>query len=117
LAPTFFLPNLLPNISTAGFRPPAPPIKTLLRDQTKFAGVGDIYANEALFLCQIHPLTPSNQISASQSRLLCRSLLATIRQSIKAGGSTARGYQYLRHNTALGRSAFLCPSCQKIPSF
>lgn len=119
------------------------PIKTLLLDQTKFAGIGNIYANEALFLAKIHPLSPANNISLAQAQKLYIHLLTIIRQSIAAGGSTAADNQYLlpngspgRHQYSFwvyqrvgepcllcqtkiislkiaGRSAFLCPSCQK----
>jgi len=120
------------------------PVKNLLHDQSRFAGIGNIYANDALFLAKIHPLTPANQISRFKSNQLHRHLLDIIDQSIQAGGSTARDNQYLRPDgtpgrhqynfrvyqkqdqpclvcsTPLrrlkisGRSAFFCPHCQKL---
>jgi len=119
------------------------PVKSLLHDQNRFAGIGNIYANDALFLATIHPLTPANKISAVKSEKLHLYLLKIIRQSITAGGSTARDNQYLHPDgtpganqynflvyqrlgepcfscstfikkiTISGRSAFFCPHCQK----
>ena len=50
-------------------------IKQILLDQSKFAGIGNIYANDALFLSHIHPQTVSRQISFSQSKILLRHLI------------------------------------------
>jgi len=79
------------------------PIKSLLHDQNRFAGIGNIYANDALFLAGIHPLTPSKKISSFKSKKLRLYLLKIIRQSIKAGGSTARDNQYTCPATAGAR--------------
>jgi len=57
------------------------PIKSLLHDQNRFAGIGNIYANDALFLASIHPLTPANKISLVQAEKLHLHLLKIIRQS------------------------------------
>ncbi len=119
------------------------PVKSLLHDQNRFAGIGNIYANDALFLAAIHPLTSANKISFAKSKKLHLHLLKIIRQSIKAGGSTARDNRYIRPDgtpgqnqynfrvyqrlrkpcfacstlirkiTISGRSAFFCPRCQK----
>lgn len=118
-------------------------IKIFLLDQTKFAGIGNIYACDSLFLSKINPLTPSKNISLSKANALCRNLKKIMSESILHGGSTARDRGYLmpdgndgRHqdhflvyqrenekcficNTKIkrikqgGRSTFYCPHCQK----
>lgn len=119
------------------------PIKLALLDQNLVAGVGNIYANDALFLSKIHPQTPSNNISKKQTVLLSNALISIMQQSVLAGGSTAKDNKYVRpdgtfgqnqfnfrvyqregdpclvcstpiHRLKLGgRSTFYCPSCQK----
>ncbi|MBC23329.1 MAG: hypothetical protein CMJ32_05365 [Phycisphaerae bacterium] len=69
------------------------PVKTLLLDQTKVAGLGNIYVDEALFKSGIHPLTPSKQLSQDKSILLRNSILTTLKRALKAGGSTLRDYR------------------------
>ena len=120
------------------------PIKTVLLDQTKFAGIGNIYANDALFLSKIHPQTPANKISLKQSQRLCSALVKIMTESIREGGSTAKDKGYLqpdntpgRHQSNFqvyqrdkqpclicqttikriklgGRGTFFCPQCQRL---
>lgn len=117
------------------------PIKSALLDQTMLAGLGNIYADECLFLARIHPLTPSNQIAAEQVAALNRAIKLTLRRAIRAKGSTLRdfvdadgaagGYRQKhavydraaepcrRCKTAIvrivltGRSTCFCPNCQR----
>jgi formamidopyrimidine-DNA glycosylase len=67
-------------------------IKNVLLDQTVLAGVGNIYADEALFLAGIHPLSPSHQLSVEQVRRLNRSVKLTLRRALRHRGSTLRDY-------------------------
>lgn len=82
------------------------PIKIILLDQRYFAGIGNIYANDALFLSGIHPQTPSNKISRSKALTLYSSILSIMRQSVLAGGSTARDRKYLRPDGTSGKNQF-----------
>lgn len=120
------------------------PIKLVLLDQNKFAGIGNIYANDGLFLAKIHPQTPARQITRHQSDRLRHFIIKIMKESILQGGSTAKdnGYikpdgQYGEHQfnfqvyqrdgepclvcgqtihriTQGGRSTFFCPHCQKL---
>lgn len=120
------------------------PIKSVLLDQTKFAGIGNIYANDALFLAKIHPNTHSNKISSKKALFLSQSLIKIMKDSIKSGGSTAKDNKYIHPDGSTGlhqfnfqvyqrsgqpclicktpikkikiggRSTFYCPQCQKI---
>ncbi|MBD2089910.1 DNA-formamidopyrimidine glycosylase [Microcoleus sp. FACHB-1515] len=64
------------------------PIKNALLDQSLVAGVGNIYADEALFLSQIHPQTPSAALSREQIARLHPAIVQVLQDSIGAGGTT-----------------------------
>lgn len=116
------------------------PIKQVLMDQSRLAGVGNIYANDALFHAGIHPLRPANSLSAGERKKLFHAVAFVLTEGIKAGGASentflnALGekgfYQerflvYSRTGQACsrcgtpiqrivvgGRGTFFCPECQ-----
>ena len=96
-------------------------IKLVLLDQKKLAGVGNIYANEALFMAKIDPRRPANSLSdleIKKLRLATRDVLA---QAIKKGGTTANDDAYRQANGKVGtfqkylqvygRTGQSCPNC------
>ncbi len=119
------------------------PIKNALLDQSIVAGVGNIYADEALFLSQIRPTTICKTLTATQIQQLHYHLIQVLQAAIEAGGTTIRNFLnvsgvngnyggnawvYNRTNEPCrlcqtpiqrlklaGRSAHFCPQCQ--PSF
>lgn len=116
------------------------PIKSALLDQGLVAGVGNIYADESLFLSQIHPQTPCAALTRSQVERLREALIGVLQASIAVGGTTfstflnvqgvngnykgeawvyGRTAAPCRHCGALierlklgGRSTHFCPACQ-----
>lgn len=118
-------------------------IKAALLDQKVIAGIGNIYADEALFAVQVHPLTRVRDVSNKQFIELFEALKNVLQVSIAAGGSTDRNYvnaegkrgSYLtfaqvfrregkpcpRCGTTIekirvaGRGTHICPVCQKTP--
>ncbi|MFA6815878.1 MAG: bifunctional DNA-formamidopyrimidine glycosylase/DNA-(apurinic or apyrimidinic site) lyase [Lentisphaeria bacterium] len=120
------------------------PIKNLIMDQTKIAGIGNIYANEALFASRIHPKTPANTLSLTTLQKLATNIKFILRDAIAAGGTTISDYKQpdgseghfkvhlqiydrldqpcLKCGTPIqrikigGRSSFFCPKCQKLKS-
>lgn len=82
------------------------PVKVALLDQHFFAGVGNIYANDALFLAKIHPSTPANKITLSQCQKIHQYLLEIMQQSILAGGSTMKDNKYVRPDGSYGGNQF-----------
>ena len=62
-------------------------IKVRLLDQGLIAGVGNIYASEALFLAQLHPATPCCQLNDSDIRRLRTCIRRTLREAIRFGSS------------------------------
>jgi formamidopyrimidine-DNA glycosylase len=119
------------------------PIKALLLDQRRVAGVGNIYADEALFRAGIHPLRAAGRLSAEQYARLHGAVVAALRAGIDARGATiddfrdidgARGSfqdQFLVHRregepcpvcgrpvvkmVAAGRGTYVCETCQPRP--
>lgn len=117
------------------------PLKVLLMDQSVIAGLGNIYVDEVLFRCRLHPLTKARLLRPSDLTLLARQIKAVLRRSIRLGGSTFRDYRrpdgsrgsfkdehlvYGRAGKACtvcgreiarirvaGRATAFCPNCQK----
>ncbi|HSM84033.1 MAG TPA: DNA-formamidopyrimidine glycosylase [Nodosilinea sp.] len=117
------------------------PIKNALLDQSLVAGIGNIYADEALFLSGLRPLTPSSRLGPKRLQRLHSAILEVLTTSIESGGTTFSDYRdiygingnyggvawvYDRegmpcrvcttpiHRLKLaGRSAHYCPQCQR----
>ncbi|SCX37326.1 bifunctional DNA-formamidopyrimidine glycosylase/DNA-(apurinic or apyrimidinic site) lyase [Nitrosospira sp. Nsp1] len=115
-------------------------IKEVLMNSRIVAGVGNIYANEALFRAGINPMTPAGELELSKCKNLAQAIKDTLNLAIEAGGSSLRdfvdssgnpGYfqqQYwVYHRTGQPcrkcstnimqtrqgqRSSFYCPRCQ-----
>jgi formamidopyrimidine-DNA glycosylase len=116
-------------------------IKNVLMDSRMVCGVGNIYANEALFRAAIRPARAAGRISRARCAGLVEAVRATLREAIEAGGSSLRDFVHAdgslgyfqqryfvygregepcRRCTApikalrIGqRSAFYCPRCQR----
>lgn len=72
------------------------PIKTVLLAQETVAGLGNIYADEALFLARIHPLRPANSLSAEELSWLHTAIVSVLSMAIEYGGTTFSGYRGLQ---------------------
>jgi len=68
-------------------------IKALLLDQTFLAGVGNIYADEALFRAKIHPLTRSRDLSADQMTALYEAVRSALADGIAREGASVNWYR------------------------
>ena len=68
------------------------PIKAALLDQRTLAGMGNIYADEALWRARIHPLRPAESIDRNELRRLHRGIRAALEAGIARQGSTLRDY-------------------------
>jgi len=89
------------------------PIKIILLDQSKFAGIGNIYANDALFLAKINPFCPSNKINFTKAISLHHFLIQIMLDSIKNGGSTAKDNKYIHPDGSIGKHQFSFQVYQK----
>ena len=68
-------------------------IRDVLLDARIVAGVGNIYANEALFRAGIRPSRPAGRLSRPDAARLVRGIRATLRHALRAGGTTFRDYR------------------------
>lgn len=68
------------------------PVKSWLMDAHTIVGIGNIYANEALFHAGIHPLLPAGRLSRPRCRKLADAIRNTLERAIEAGGSTLRDF-------------------------
>ena len=95
-------------------------VKNLLLDQTRIAGLGNIYVDESLFLSGIHPETRCDRIDRERATQLRRSIRRVIRSAIKHGGTTFSDYrnaygeagQFLRRLKVYQRTGDPCRVCQ-----
>ena len=92
------------------------PIKILLMDQSKMAGVGNIYANDALFLAGIKPNRKSSSLSLREQKKLFESIEKVLKEGIKRGGASELAYvtpdgkegSYQDFTLVYGREGELC---------
>ena len=68
------------------------PIKTTLLDQSIITGIGNIYADEILFLSKIHPLKPTNKCTKKNREDIIVNTKKVLEEAIKKGGTTIRSY-------------------------
>jgi formamidopyrimidine-DNA glycosylase len=68
------------------------PVKTVLLDQSVLAGVGNIYADEALYLSRIRPTRPARRLSRADCARLVAAVKRVLRRSIVTGGSSISDY-------------------------
>jgi formamidopyrimidine-DNA glycosylase len=119
------------------------PVKAFLLDQRRVAGVGNIYADEALFRARIHPLRPAGSLRRAQYDALAAAVRDALSAGLAAGGATiddfrhadgvsgAFQHEFLVHRrrgepcpqcggevvkfVAAGRGTYACETCQPRP--
>jgi len=119
------------------------PIKAFLLDQRRIAGVGNIYANEALFRARIHPLRAAGQLKRRQVAALRDAVIGALSAGVDAGGASIDDFrhpdgvkgafqnEFLVHDragqpclvcgatvvkfVAAGRGTYACERCQPKP--
>jgi formamidopyrimidine-DNA glycosylase len=119
------------------------PVKAFLLTQERVAGVGNIYADEALFRARIHPLRPVGTLRRPQVEALRDAVVATLEAGIDAKGASIDDYRHvdgaqgsfqdrflvhtregepcprcgatIRKLRAAGRGTYVCPRCQPRP--
>ncbi len=119
------------------------PLKSWLMNQQMLAGVGNIYADEALFLARLHPLTMAGRISTPDARRLLRALKRVLERAVELQGTSFRDYidiegrpgnflpqlrvyqrtgkpcrrcrRPIERVIIAGRSSHFCPKCQPRP--
>jgi formamidopyrimidine-DNA glycosylase len=119
------------------------PVKAFLLDQRRIAGVGNIYADEALFRARVHPLRPAGRLTRAQWDALAQAVREALAAGLAAGGATIDDFrhadgvrgsfqdEFLVHRrrgepcprcgtavvkfVAAGRGTYACESCQPRP--
>ncbi|HSH29109.1 MAG TPA: bifunctional DNA-formamidopyrimidine glycosylase/DNA-(apurinic or apyrimidinic site) lyase [Thiohalobacter sp.] len=94
-------------------------VKNFIMDSHVVVGVGNIYANEALYLAGIHPARAGGRISRTRYAGLASAIKAVLEQSIRVGGTTLRDFTgsdgrpgYFRQSLRVyERAGQLCPGC------
>ena len=94
-------------------------IKSFLLNQKYIGGIGNIYADEALFLARIHPKRQANSLTQSECSSLWESVNKVIAAGIADGGTTFRDYQngeggkgsHQEHLYVYGRKGEQCRNC------
>jgi len=96
------------------------PVKGVLLDQSRIAGVGNIYADEALFASGIRPTRPGDSIAKGEASALAREIRAVLRRAIRAGGSSLRDHRtpfgdpgsFQLSHKVYGRAGAPCGRCR-----
>jgi formamidopyrimidine-DNA glycosylase len=117
------------------------PLKSFLLNQSAIAGLGNIYADEALHRAGLHPLSPAGSLRAEDCERLRRGIVETLEEGLRSGGASIDDYrdargeegtmqdEFLVHTregepcrrcgTTIqrvivgGRSTYYCPGCQR----
>jgi len=97
------------------------PIKTFIMDNHQVVGVGNIYANEALFAAGIHPKRAAGKISLNRYQRLVSEIKRVLARAIEQGGTTLKDFvcgdgkpgYFKVELTTYGRAGKPCVKCQK----
>lgn len=95
-------------------------IKQVLLDQKIVVGIGNIYANEALYMAGIHPMRPAKSLESQEIARLMEAVRAVLRAAIAQSGSTLRDYRrisgevggFQEHFQVYDRAGQSCPECE-----
>lgn len=107
---------------TATFGKSKKMIKPLLLDQSKIAGIGNIYADETLWMSKIHPMRPANSLTTDEIATLCQNIIDEMAMAIKGHGTTVHSFstafgeagQFQNHLHVYGREGEPCERCGTI---
>lgn len=97
------------------------PIKVVLMDARIIVGIGNIYANEALFMAGIHPKKQACRISLTRLKKLCQSITRVLESAIDVGGTTLQNFIHPDNQTGYfqlslsvyQRDGLLCQKCKQ----
>jgi len=118
------------------------PIKAVLLDQAFIAGIGNMYADEALFAARIHPLRKANSLSPQEIKKLHKAIVDVLRSAIDSKGASVDTYKLpdgelgtahsnfcvahrggkpcpicgtpIQRLAIRNRGSYFCPNCQKL---
>lgn len=110
-----FTPERLSGILRASRQP----VKKVIMDQYRLVGVGNIYANEALWRARIDPSRAASRVTPDEARVLRDEIVTILNEAIEAGGSTIRDFygaqgepgEFASRHNAYGRGGEPCARC------
>ena len=90
-------------------------------DQEKMGGVGNIYANDALWLSQINPKTPAKNLNSASVKKLYDAIFTVLKAGLKYGGASELAFvtpdgaegEYQNHTLVYGHEGEPCERCHK----
>ena len=143
LGPEPLDPDFTPEVLGRAARGRRAPVKAFLLDQRRVAGIGNIYADEALFRAGIHPLKPAGRLRRADFERLHAGIVETLEAGIARQGASIDDYrdsngdrgsmqdEFLIHRreglpcprcggavtklVAAGRGTYVCTHCQRVP--
>ena len=106
-------------VSRAGVRGRKQPVKSFLLDQRRIAGLGNIYADESLFLAGIDPRREAGGLTQAECKKLAAAIQRILRDGLADGGTTFRNYRngeggyghHQEHLCVYHRAGKPCPTC------
>jgi len=133
--------DFTPEVLTQLLKNRTAPVKPVILDQAVIAGIGNMYADEALFDAKIHPLKPAGSLTQDEVNRLHASIIRVLNKALKSKGASVRNYIRpggnpgtahdefnVAHGTGKncpncgtaiqrivvrGRGTYLCPNCQR----
>ncbi|EKE13026.1 MAG: hypothetical protein ACD_13C00106G0019 [uncultured bacterium] len=96
-------------------------VKVVLMDQEKMGGVGNIYANDALWLSKVNPKTPAKSLDPKSVKKLYEAIITVLKAGIKYGGASELAFvtpdgtegNYQNHTLVYGHEGEPCERCHK----
>ena len=112
-------PSFTPIVLSALLKSSQQPVKKVLMDQRRLAGIGNIYANEALWAARIDPSRPGRSVTPGESAALHEALVSILAKAIEARGTTFRDFrdasgergEFASQLAAYGRGGEPCTRC------
>jgi formamidopyrimidine-DNA glycosylase len=119
LGPEPLAPNFTPKLLKERLKKRSAPIKAVLCDQEVLSGVGNMYADEALFLAKIHPLKKAGDLSFKEITKLHQSIRQVLQTALEKRGATVSDYKDAEGRPGTAQLAFavahqrgkICPVC------
>ena len=120
MGPDPLTPEFTPERLQSAIKNKTQSIKAALLDQRVIAGIGNIYACEALFLAGVLPSRPAGTLNQKEIQILHRAIIEVLNKAIEAGGSTLKDYRqasgelgyFQNHFYVYDRESKTCLQCQ-----
>lgn len=97
------------------------PVKIVIMDQKRIGGVGNIYANDSLFMARVDPRRKSKDLSEAEKKKLYDAIEESLRKGLKYGGASELNFVnalgqdggYQNHMLVYGKKGEPCPNCRE----